>query len=214
MSFLIYGDRGSGAFSAEAALAEAGAHYEFRPVSLKLNEQRAPAFLAINPSGKMPALQLPEGGVVTESLAILVMLAERFPDFPLLREGLLVRLSSITSSSGTIPGAIDFSTDIRPWLGKEAALAVLSTGTSTTAALIVLDVTDLARARRFLARFSPTSQSSYRGSAIQRHRHAGRDQQHAHDEGQRQEQVDDPAPQVEIEVAQVPIAAQSTDDRQ
>src|SRR6202011_6422974 len=50
-------------------------------------------------------------------------LAERFPDFPLLREGLLVRLSSITSSAGTIPGAIDFSSDIRPWLGKEAALA-------------------------------------------------------------------------------------------
>lgn len=84
MSFIIYGDKGSGAFSAEAALAEAGAHYEFHPVSLKLNEQRAPDFLAINPSGKMPALQLPEGGVVTESLAILVMLAERFPEAQLL----------------------------------------------------------------------------------------------------------------------------------
>ena len=84
MSFVIYGDRGSGAFSAEAALVEAGAQYEFRPVSLKLDEQRAPAFLAINPSGKMPALQLPEGGVLTESLAILVMLAERFPEAQLL----------------------------------------------------------------------------------------------------------------------------------
>jgi GST-like protein len=84
VSFVVYGDRGSGAFSAEAALAETGAQYEFRPVSLKLNEQRAPAFLAINSSGKMPALQLPEGGVLTESLAILVTLAERFPDAHLL----------------------------------------------------------------------------------------------------------------------------------
>ena len=84
MSFVLYGDRGSGAFSVEAALAEAGADYEFRTVSLKNNEQRTPDFLAINPSGKMPALQLPEGGIVTESLAILVMIAERFPDAHLL----------------------------------------------------------------------------------------------------------------------------------
>jgi len=84
VSFILYGDRGSGAFSVEAALAEAGAAYEFRTISLKHNEQRAPEFLAINPSGKMPALMLPEGGIVTESLAILVMIAERFPDAGLL----------------------------------------------------------------------------------------------------------------------------------
>jgi glutathione S-transferase len=34
--------------------------------------------------GKMPALKLPEGGIVTESLAILVVIAERFPDARLL----------------------------------------------------------------------------------------------------------------------------------
>lgn len=84
MSFVLYGDRGSGAFSVEAALAEAGQPYEFRTVSLRDNAQRAPEFLAINPSGKMPALQMPEGGTVTESLAILVMIAERFPDAKLL----------------------------------------------------------------------------------------------------------------------------------
>jgi len=84
VSFVLYGDKGSGAFSAEAALAEAEASYEFRSVSLKLNEQRAPDFLAINPSGKMPALQLPEGEIVTETLAILLTIAERFPDAALL----------------------------------------------------------------------------------------------------------------------------------
>jgi hypothetical protein len=94
-------------------------------------------------------------------------LAERFPDFPLLREALLVRLSSITPSSGIVSGTVDFSSDIRPWLGKEAALALLSTTTASPASLIVLDVTDLARARRFLSRFGPAGQSSYRGTAIQ-----------------------------------------------
>ncbi len=84
MSYVLYGDKGSGAFSAEAVLAEAGAPYEFKLISLDKNEQREPAFLAINPSGKMPALRLPEGQIVTESLAILMTLADHFPNARLL----------------------------------------------------------------------------------------------------------------------------------
>lgn len=84
MSYILYGDKGSGAFSAEAVLAEAGAPYEFNLISLDKNEQREPAFLAINPSGKMPALRLPEGPIVTESLAILMTLADHFPNARLL----------------------------------------------------------------------------------------------------------------------------------
>jgi glutathione S-transferase len=82
--FLIFGDKGSGAFSAEAALAEAGAPYEFKTISLERNEQRSPEFLAINPSGKMPAVRLPEGQILTESLAILLTVADHFPNARLL----------------------------------------------------------------------------------------------------------------------------------
>jgi glutathione S-transferase len=84
MAYTIFGDKGSGAFSAEAALAEADAPYEFRTISLEKNEQRQPAFLAINPSGKMPALRLPEGDIVTESAAILLTIADHFPNARLL----------------------------------------------------------------------------------------------------------------------------------
>ncbi|HVV29164.1 MAG TPA: glutathione S-transferase family protein [Rhizomicrobium sp.] len=84
MSYTLYGDLGSGAFSAEAALAEAGAPYSFELVSLEKNEQKSPQFLAINPSGKMPALRLPEGDIVTESAAILLTLADHFPQAGLL----------------------------------------------------------------------------------------------------------------------------------
>jgi len=84
MSYTLYGDLGSGAFSAEAALAEAGAPYSFELVSLERNEQKQPEFLAINPSGKMPALRLPEGEIVTESAAILLTLADHFPQARLL----------------------------------------------------------------------------------------------------------------------------------
>ena len=84
MSYTLYGDLGSGAFSAEAALAEAGVAYNFELLSLERNEQKQPAFLAINPSGKMPALRLPEGEIVTESAAILLTLADHFPQARLL----------------------------------------------------------------------------------------------------------------------------------
>jgi GST-like protein len=84
MSYRLYGDLGSGAFSAEAALAEAGAPYTFEMVSLERNEQKEPRFLSLNPSGKIPALRLPEGGIVTESAAILLTLADHFPQSGLL----------------------------------------------------------------------------------------------------------------------------------
>jgi len=82
--FTVYGDKGSGAFSAEAALAEVGAPYDFHLISLEKNEQKKPEFLAINPSGKMPALKLPEGQIITESLAILLTIADHFPNAHLL----------------------------------------------------------------------------------------------------------------------------------
>jgi glutathione S-transferase len=80
MTYTVFGDKGSGAFSAEAVLAEAGAPYIFHAVSLDRNEQRNPEFLAINPSGKVPALRLPEGEIVTESAAILLTVADHFPN--------------------------------------------------------------------------------------------------------------------------------------
>jgi len=79
MTYTIYGDLRSGAFSSEAALAEAGASYTFELVALDKNAQKAPDFLKINPSGKVPALKLPDGGIVTESLAIMLTIADRFP---------------------------------------------------------------------------------------------------------------------------------------
>ena len=84
MTYRLYGDLGSGAFSAEAALAEVGAPYEFELISLDKNEQKAPQFLSLNPSGKIPALRLPAGEIVTESLAILLTLADHFPQSGLL----------------------------------------------------------------------------------------------------------------------------------
>jgi GST-like protein len=84
MTYVLYGDNGSGAFCVEAALAEAGAPYEFQNVSLDAEEQRSSKFLAINPSGKVPALKLPSGEILTETAALLLVIAERHPGAALL----------------------------------------------------------------------------------------------------------------------------------
>ncbi|MDQ7995579.1 MAG: glutathione S-transferase N-terminal domain-containing protein [Luteibacter sp.] len=62
------------------ALEELGLDYELHGVNVKQGEQRAPAFLALNPNGKVPVLIDARAGetlVLTESAAILVYLAER-----------------------------------------------------------------------------------------------------------------------------------------
>ena len=46
-------------------------------------EQRTPAFLAINPRGQLPALQLDDGRVITETVAICRYLDELHPEPPL-----------------------------------------------------------------------------------------------------------------------------------
>ncbi len=58
------------------ALEEMGIPYDLRPVSVRKGEQRAEAFLALNPNGKVPVL-VDDGFVLTESAAILVYLAEK-----------------------------------------------------------------------------------------------------------------------------------------
>ncbi len=61
------------------ALGEMGLAYDLKPVNVRKGEQKAEAFLALNPNGKVPVLIDDLAGqrlVLTESAAILVHLAE------------------------------------------------------------------------------------------------------------------------------------------
>ncbi len=62
----------------QALLEELGAPYELHVLNMKLDEQRKPAYLAINPLGKVPAIEH-RGAVVTEQVAIYIYLADAFP---------------------------------------------------------------------------------------------------------------------------------------
>jgi glutathione S-transferase len=60
-------------------LEELGAKYEMRVLDMKAGEQRKPAYLAVNPMGKVPAI-VHDGTLVTEQGAIFLYLADLFPE--------------------------------------------------------------------------------------------------------------------------------------
>lgn len=66
------------ALASHLALEHAGATYEARRVSLANGEQKTPAFLQINPKGRVPALRTARG-VLTETPAILAYICQTHP---------------------------------------------------------------------------------------------------------------------------------------
>lgn len=67
------------------ALNEAGVEYETKLIRFMRGEHKSPEFKAVNPKGKVPALQI-DGEILTENVAILLYLNERFPAAALLPE--------------------------------------------------------------------------------------------------------------------------------
>jgi maleylpyruvate isomerase len=75
--------RSAAAYRVRIALNLKGLSTDHLPHHLRKGEQCAPAFLAINPQGLVPALEGDGGEVLTQSLAIIEWLDETHPD-PLL----------------------------------------------------------------------------------------------------------------------------------
>ena len=74
----LYFAPGSSSMAAHIALHEVGAPFESRPLSFGKREQRQPAYLAINPEGKVPTLVI-DGRPLTEVAGILFYLARTYP---------------------------------------------------------------------------------------------------------------------------------------
>jgi glutathione S-transferase len=72
----LYYSSGSCSLASHIALEEAGAKFETQRLNLREGEQRKPEYLRINPKGKVPALQLDDGTVITENPAIISFVAD------------------------------------------------------------------------------------------------------------------------------------------
>ena len=66
------------ALASHIALEEAGAEYTATRIDFAANEQQSPAYLAINPKGRVPAL-VTARGILTETPAMLAFIAQSFP---------------------------------------------------------------------------------------------------------------------------------------
>ncbi|HEY0624101.1 maleylacetoacetate isomerase [Sphingomonas sp.] len=76
--------RSTASYRVRIALNLKGLSYDQRSHHLRKGEQRAPAYLALNPQGLLPALELDGGKVLTQSLAICEYLDEIAPEPALL----------------------------------------------------------------------------------------------------------------------------------
>ena len=90
------------------ALEEIGAPFETRLIAFMAGDHRKPDYLAVNPSGKVPALILP-GGVITQNAAILHYLARAHP-----AAGLLPPASNPIAEAQAIGQFARFSADLHP----------------------------------------------------------------------------------------------------
>lgn len=94
-------------------------------------------------------------------------LARRFPRSSLFTAAVENRLSALVGGGKS---GIDYSRDIRPWLGKEAALALLNTTGTTAGSEIILDVSNHAAAQTFLSDAGAAPAGVYRGTALYAYR--------------------------------------------
>ena len=93
MSFTpkLYFAPGAVSMATHIALEEVGMPYALEPISIKEGHQRSQRYLQVHPLGRLPALEIQPGVVLTETPALLSYLAARSPELALPTEGTLER---------------------------------------------------------------------------------------------------------------------------
>ena len=74
----LYYSPNSCSLASHLALEHAGAEYDLVRIDFSANEQRSPAYLKVNPKGRVPAL-VTSSGVLTETPAMLQFIAQTHP---------------------------------------------------------------------------------------------------------------------------------------
>src|SRR4051794_23191815 len=80
----LYFSPGACSMASHIALEEIGQPYEEKQILLAKGEQKTAEYQKVNPRGKVPALGIDGGRILTENTAILTYLARRFPKKKLL----------------------------------------------------------------------------------------------------------------------------------
>lgn len=105
------------------------------------------AYVSLSTDGSRPAVKLAR------------TLAARFPDWPLLASAAVNRVGAIVGGSSSV----EFASAVRPWLGNQAAFAVVPAAAGSPQSLVALEVARPARARAFVTDAGATSAGAYDG---------------------------------------------------
>ena len=126
--FRLYYATGTCALATHIALEEAGAPYEAVAVDFSAQAQRSPEYLAVNPKGRVPAL-VTESGTLTETPALLLFVAQRFPSAelaPLADPFLLAQVQEFNSYlCATVHVAHAHGRRGARWADDDAAIAAM-----------------------------------------------------------------------------------------
>jgi glutathione S-transferase len=98
--FIFYYAKSSAAYAPHILLEETGLEYKAVRIDFQTKEQQSPAYLKINPKGRVPAL-ITEKGILTETPASTVHVAHahkhrgaRWADDPLVHEAMRAKVTS------------------------------------------------------------------------------------------------------------------------
>lgn len=103
------------------ALEEIGQPFETRLIAFMAGEHRQPAFLAVNPSGKVPALETRDG-VIVQNGAILSYLAQAHPE-----AGLLPQPDDAAGRARILTELFRCSSDLHPLVTRFVMAPMIST---------------------------------------------------------------------------------------
>ena len=82
--YILYWAQETGAMAPQVLLEEVGVEYQRVIIDMEKGEEMQADYLAVNPRGQIPALFLPDGALLTESAAMVLHIAERYPESGLL----------------------------------------------------------------------------------------------------------------------------------
>jgi GST-like protein len=119
MSITLYYAPMSNAARIHASLEELGVPYEKVMLDLRAGDQRKPAFLALNPNGKVPTIVL-DGTPMFESVAIQIALGERYG----VEKGVWPALGSpehLTALTWLVWGQVSLGTSVMRYMQNTSA---------------------------------------------------------------------------------------------
>ena len=77
--YMLHWEYMAGSIIVQALLHDAEVEFEDRYVDMGSGEHRKPDYLSINPTGRVPALTLPDAKTIGETGAIVTYLCDKYP---------------------------------------------------------------------------------------------------------------------------------------